>query len=55
MAKYSIGCRFHDLQYFEVDFFVIFLEFIINLMEPLQKDCRKNIHLMYIFQGLSKF
>ena len=31
MAKYGFGRKFHDLKYFEVGDFFIFLEFLINL------------------------
>ena len=41
MAKYGFGRRFHDLKYFEVGFFFIFLEFIINLRATLQNFVEK--------------
>ena len=50
MAKSGFGRRFHDLKYFEVGFFFIFLEFIINLRAPLQKFVEKhqfNVILSY--------
>ena len=31
MARFGCGCEFHDLDYFEFDFFFMFLEFIIHL------------------------
>jgi hypothetical protein len=34
MVKFDFGCRFHDLKYFEVGFFVMFLVFIINFRAP---------------------
>ena len=46
MANFGLGHRFHDLQYFEVGIWVIFLEAIINLKAPLQKIIEKNINLM---------
>ena len=31
MARSSFDCNFHDLNYFELDFLFIFLEFIIDV------------------------
>ena len=45
MAKFGFAHRFRDLKCFEVDFFFIFLEFIISLRAPLRKFV-ENIHLM---------
>ena len=42
MANSSFGHRFHDLKYFEVGFFSIFLEFIINLRENSQRFFERN-------------
>ena len=42
MAKFGFGCRFHDLQYSEVGFSFIFLEFNVNLRTTLQNFCRKT-------------
>ena len=42
MAKFDFGHRFHDLKYFGVGFFIIFLEFIIKLRAPLQKELENN-------------
>ena len=50
MAKSGVGCRFRDLEYFEVGFIylftyilfsLIFLEFIINWRATLQKFVEK--------------
>ena len=47
MANSCFGCRFHDLEYFEVGIIFIFLEFIINLRAPLQKFVEKHqFHVM---------
>ena len=35
MANSGFGCRFHDLAYFEVGRFFVFLEFFINLRASL--------------------
>ena len=42
MAIVSFERRFHDLKYFEVGYFCIFLKFIINSRASLQ-----NIDLLY--------
>ena len=31
LTKYNFDRKFQDLKYFEIDYFFIFLEFIINL------------------------
>ena len=36
MTKSNFGCRFHNLEYFEVRFSFIFVEFIINSRASLQ-------------------
>ena len=43
MAKTSFKRRFHDLKYFDVGFYFIYLEFIINLRSSLQKFVEKNL------------
>ena len=58
MAKFGFRCRFHDLKYFEVGFFFIFVEFITNLRAPLQILNRKNkcdVILSYFKQGLDNY
>jgi hypothetical protein len=42
MGKYGFGCRFHDLEYFEVGNIFIFLEFIINLKLALNVFFKKT-------------
>ena len=37
MAKLGVGCRFHDLKYFEVVLFFIFLKFFVKLKVALQE------------------
>ena len=37
MTNFDFGRRFHDLKYFEVGTFFMFIEFIINLRAPIQK------------------
>ena len=47
MANFGFGRRMHDLKYFEVGFFSIFLDFVINLRAPLYICLEeKNINLM---------
>ena len=41
MAKIGFGCRFHDLKYFKVGLFFIFLNFFITLRVLLQKFVEK--------------
>ena len=41
MAKYNFGRRFHDLKYFGVVFFSIFLEFIVYLRATIHKIVEK--------------
>jgi hypothetical protein len=48
MAKSSFGSRFHDLKYFEVGFFLIFLESIKNLRAPLQNFVGKKTLFYFI-------
>ena len=43
MAKYGFGRKFHDLKYFEVGFFFVFLEFTRSLRVSLQKFVEKLI------------
>ena len=46
MAKSSFECRFHDLKYFKVGYFFMFLEFTLNLRASLQKFVEK--HQFYV-------
>ena len=42
MVNFGFEHRFHDLKYFEVGFFFISLEFIINLRTSLQKFAKTH-------------
>ena len=42
IANFGFGRKSQDLKYFEVGFFSIFLEFILNSRTPLQRCIEKN-------------
>ena len=44
MARFGCGCEFHDLHYFELDFFFMFLEFLMHLRLS-SNICIKNYQL----------
>lgn len=53
MAKFGFRHRFHDFKYFDVRFYFINLEFVINLRSSLQKFVENNqfnINLSYLKQ-----
>ena len=58
MVESSFGCRFHDLKYFEVDIFYIFLEFIICWRASSQnfvENYQFNVISLYFEQILDSY
>ena len=46
IPKLGSGHRFHDLKYFEIGYFFVFLGSHLNLRAPPQKFVEKNVNLM---------